>query len=292
MAADTTPATEDAASEETAFGLPSASTLGTHAALVVATVIVALPLLLAVVMSTETTTQIYTGSLFGVGSHAVANYRGALFDYGMARYLLNSLVMSVLVVVGKVTISLLAALALVYYEFRFERGVFLAVLFTLMLPVPVRILPLFDMLASLHLTDTLAAVTLPYLASATVVFLLRQHFRSLPDSLAESARLDGVGPLTFLVYVLVPLSKEMLAGVAVIEYIYAWNQYLWPLVVIQHQNEQLVQVGVKHLQSAGSAGQTQWGLIMAGAVLALLPPLVVLVALRKPLLSTFGVSAE
>ena len=275
MATETSTPSDDAPTTGVSTRFPPASRIGTHVALIVSTVVMALPLVLAFVMSTETTSQIYGGTVFAIGSHAVGNYQGALFDYGMARYLLNSLVMSVLVVAGKIAISLLAALALVYYEFRFERGVFLLILFTLMLPVPVRILSLFDMLASLRLTDTLAAVTLPYLASATVVFLLRQHFRSLPESLAETARLDDVGPVTFLVRVLIPLSKGMLAGVAVIEYIYAWNQYLWPLVVIQHQNHQLVQVGVKHLQSAGSAGQTQWGLIM-----------------RKPLLGTFGVSVE
>lgn len=290
MAAETSTETVEANGETRS--LPSFSRIGTHLALAAATFLMALPLLLALVMSTETTTQIYAGNIVGVGGHTVQNYRGALLDYGMARYVLNSLVMSVVVVVGKIAISLLAALALVYYDFRFERGIFLAILFTLTLPVPVRILPLFDTLASMHLTDSLAAVTLPYLASATVVFLLRQHFRSLPDSLAESARLDGVGPLAFLRHVLVPLSRGMLAGVAVIEFIYAWNQYLWPLVVIEHQDKQLVQVGVKLLQSASAAGQTQWGLIMAGVVIALLPPLVVLVALRRPLLETFGVTTE
>lgn len=292
MATESSTSSDNAPTNTVSTRLPSVSRLGTHVALIVALVLMALPLVLAVVMSTETTNQIYSGTVFRIGSHAIGNYHGALFEYGMVHYLLNSLVMSVLVVVGKIAISLLAALALVYYEFRFERAVFLLILFTLMLPVPVRILSLFNMLAALHLTDTLAAVTLPYLASATVVFLLRQHFRSLPDSLAESARLDNVGPLTFLIRVLIPLSKGMLAGVTVIEFIYAWNQYLWPLVVIQHQSNQLIQVGVKNLQSAGSAGQTQWGLIMAGAVIALLPPLVVLVALRKPLLNTFGVSIE
>jgi len=266
--------------------------VGVHVALVVSTLVMALPLLLALLMSTQTTTQIYQTSNLAPGGEAVHNYVTAMTDYGMGRYLLNSFVMSVVIVVGKLAISLFAALALVYYDFRFKRLVFLFILFTLMLPVPVRILSLFQLVADMGWGDSLLALTAPYLASATTVFLLRQHFRSMPDSLVEAARLDGVGPLTFLFRVLVPMSKGMIAGMAVIEFIYAWNQYLWPLTVISTQQKQVAQVGVKLLQSASAAGQTQWGLIMAGAIIALVPPLLVLVALHRPLLQTFGLQQK
>ena len=263
-----------------------------HVALVASTLVMALPLLLALLMSTQTTTQIYQTSNLAPGGQAVHNYVAAMTEYGMGRYLLNSLVMSLVIVVGKVTISLFAALAIVYYRFRFKRLVFMFILFTLMLPVPVRILSLFQFVANIGWSDSLLALTAPYLASATTVFLLRQHFRSIPDSLVETARLDGIGPLTFLFRVLVPMSKGMIAGVAVIEFIYAWNQYLWPLTIMSTQRKQVAQVGVKLLQSASAAGQTQWGLIMAGAVIALIPPLLVLLVLHRPLLQTFGLQQK
>ncbi len=267
---------------------------GLHAGLLVATFLMALPILLAALMSTQTTTQIYRVTDLAPGGAGLSNYGSALTGYHMGRYLLNSLVMSVIIVTGKLVISLLAALALVYYEFPYKRAVFMLILFTLMLPVPVRIVPLFGLMVDLHWAKSqpMLALTAPYLASATTVFLLRQHFNSIPDSVIETVQLDGVGPLTFLVRVLIPMSKGMLAGVAVIEFIYAWNQYLWPLLVVNDQKKQVVQVGVKLLKSASSAGQTQWGLIMAGAIIALVPPLFVLIALHRPLLETFGVQQK
>ncbi|WP_200778452.1 carbohydrate ABC transporter permease [Halobaculum gomorrense] len=247
------------------------------------------PLVLAAVMSTQTVPQVYDVSYLWIGDAGVSKYAEVLTDYGLWRYMLNSFVMSVIVVVGKLALSLLAAMALVYYEFPYKNAVFFLVLFTLMFPVPVRIVPLFELMVDLGWSNTVLALTGPYLASATAVFLLRQHFQSIPTSVVETARLDGVGPLTFLVRVLIPMSRGMLTGLAVIEFIYAWNQYLWPLIVISDQSKQVVQVGMKYLQAVGTAGQTDWGLIMAGAMLTLLPPLAVLVAFRRPLLDTLGV---
>jgi sn-glycerol 3-phosphate transport system permease protein len=166
------------------------------------------------------------------------------------------------------------------------------ILLTLLLPVPVRIVPLFQMMADLGWTNTVLALTGPYIASATAVFLFRQHFMSIPTSLVETAKLDGVGPITFLFKVLIPMSKGMIAGVCVITYIYAWNQYLWPLVAVTDKSSQVVQVGIRYIQGSAQAGLTQWGLIMAGAVLALLPPLAVLIALHKPLLETFAIQTK
>jgi len=136
------------------------------------------------------------------------------------------------------------------------------------------------------------ALTGPYIASATAVFLFRQQFMSIPSSLVETAKLDGVGPLQFLFRVLIPMSKGMIAGVCVITYIYSWNQFLWPLVAVTEQRSQVVQVGIRYIQGSAQAGLTQWGLIMAGAVIALLPPLVVLIALHRPLLQTFAIQQK
>ncbi|ELZ82458.1 sn-glycerol-3-phosphate transport system permease [Haloferax elongans ATCC BAA-1513] len=277
-------------SESATVGLPD--TLWVHLSLVVSIVLMGAPLLLALLMSTQSTAQIYDVTNLAPGGHALENYQSALFEYDLARYIVNSFVMSIIVVVGKVSLSLLAALAIVYYDFPYKDAIFAFVLLTLLLPVPVRIVPLFELMADLGWANSMLAITGPYIASATAVFLFRQHFLSIPSSLVETARLDGVGPIEFLVDVLVPMSRGMIAGVSVITFVYAWNQYLWPLIVVSDQQKQVVQVGISYLQSASQAGQTQWGLIMAGSILALSVPLVVLVALHRPLLETFALQQK
>lgn len=262
-----------------------------HAGLVVSILLMASPLLLAFVMSTQTVAEVYDITDISLGSDGLSNYVEVLTTYDMLTYMLNSLVMSIVVTMGKLAVSLLAAVALVFYRFRFKNAIFLLILFTLMFPVPVRIVPLYELMAAWGWSNTLLALTGPYLASATAVFLLRQHFMSIPESLVEAAKLDGVGPIEFLREVLIPMSRGMITGLGVITFIYAWNQYLWPLIVISDQNKQVVQVGMKYLQSVGNAGQTDWGLIMAGAVLTLLPPLAALIAFRGPLLETFGLES-
>ena len=261
-----------------------------HLGLIGSILVMASPLLLAFVMSTQTVPEVYEITNIGIGSDGITNYVEVFTTYGMGSYMINSLVMSIVVTAAKISVSLLAAVALVFYDFRFKNSIFFLILFTLMFPVPVRIVPLYEMMAALGWTNTLLALTGPYVASATAVFLLRQHFMSIPDSLVESAKIDGVGPLRFLWDVLIPMSRGMISGLSVITFIYAWNQYLWPLIVVSDQNKQVVQVGMKYLQSVGNAGQTDWGLIMAGAVLTLLPPLLALIVFRGPLLETFGLS--
>ncbi|ADE01406.1 MULTISPECIES: carbohydrate ABC transporter permease [Haloferax] len=288
MATETDTTTFDAG--RLAHRLPDDALL--HGGIVFAILLMASPLLLAIIMSTQSTTEVYQVTNLGLGSRGLSNYSDALVNYDFSTYMLNSFVMSVVVVVGKVTLSLFAALALVYYRFPYERAVFMFILLTLLLPVPVRIVPLFQLMADLGWTNSLLALTGPYIASATAVFLFRQQFTGIPASLVEVARLDGVGPLTFLFRVLVPMSRGMIAGVCVITFIYTWNQFLWPLVVVTDKSSQVVQVGIRYLQGSAQAGLTQWGLIMAGAVLALLPPLVVLVVLHRPLLRTLTIQQK
>ncbi|QCC46210.1 carbohydrate ABC transporter permease [Halobellus limi] len=263
-----------------------------HGGLVVSIFLMGLPLLLALIMSTQSTTEVYQITNVGIGSQGLSNYGTVLGEYNFTQYMINSVVMSVIIVVGKVTLSLFAALALVYYRFPYERAVFMFILLTLLLPVPVRIVPLFDLMARLGWGNTLMAITGPYIASATAVFLFRQHFMSIPASLVENAHLDGVGPLTFLWKVLIPMSKGMIAGVSVITFIYAWNQYLWPLIIMTDQSKQVVQVGLRFLQAASQSGLTRWGIIMAGAVIALLPPLAVLIVMHRPLLETLAIQQK
>jgi len=284
--------TESTTSRVEQFGRRLPGKLWIHLGLVGSIGLMSTPLVLALVMSTQTTSEVYQVTNVGLGSQGLDNYWTALTEYGFGRYMLNSLVMSVVIVVGKVSLSLLAALALVYYELPYERAVFMFILLTLLLPVPVRIVPLFQLMADLGWTNTLLALTGPYVASATAVFLFRQHFMSIPASLVETARLDGVGPVRFLFSVLVPMSRGMIAGVCVITFIYSWNQFLWPLVAVTDKSSQVVQVGIRYIQGSAQSGLTQWGLIMAGAVLALLPPLVVLLAMHRPLLETFAIQQK
>lgn len=263
-----------------------------HTGFILAVLLIASPLILAAIMSTQTVQQVFDATFVSIGDKGIDNYIAAITEHNIAGFMFNSIIMAVILVVGKIVVSLLAALALVYYQFRFKNLLFFFILITLMFPVPVRIVPLFELMVDLNWTNTMAALTLPYLASATSVFLLRQQFRSIPASMAESAKLDGVGPIKFLLRVLVPMSKGMIAGLAVIHFVAAWNQYLWPLLVINNESQQVVQVGIKFLQSVRLSGQTDWGLIMAATILTLLIPLLVLLIARKPLLETFGVQPK
>jgi len=263
-----------------------------HGGLIASVLLMGLPLILALIMSTQNTTEVYQVTNVGIGSQGLSNYETALGHFNFGQYIINSIVMSAIIVVGKVGLSLFAALALVYYRLPYERAIFMFILLTLLLPVPVRIVPLFDLMARLGWGNTVMAITGPYIASATAVFLFRQHFMSIPASLVENAHLDGVGPLTFLWEVLIPMSKGMIAGVSVITFIYSWNQYLWPLIIMTDQSKQVVQVGLRFIQGAAQSGLTQWGLIMAGAIIALLPPLAVLIIAHRPLLETLAIQQK
>jgi sn-glycerol 3-phosphate transport system permease protein len=251
-----------------------------------------LPVLVALIVSTKQTGIVTSVGDLVPGSAGAANYRRALLELGFWRFMINSFVMSVIIVVGKLLISLLAALVIVYYRFPYKNAVFLFVLFTLLLPVPVRFVPLYRLVVEMGWNNSFLAITVPYLASATTVFILRQHFLSIPASLVEAAKLDGVGPLEFLRSVLVPMSRGILVGVSVIMFVYAWNQYLWPLVVIDTEGQQVAQVGLNLLRGQASSGEVAWSMVMAGSVLTLIPPLALLVLFRRPLLETFTIQQK
>lgn len=278
--------------DRTDHGGVDADALGLHFVTAVAVGVLLLPVVVAVLVSTKETGVVTSLADLAPGEYAVRNYRRALLGLGFWRYMLNSLLMSVVIVVGKLAVSLLAALAIVYYRFPYKDAFFLFVLFTLLLPVPVRFVPLYRLVVGLGWNNSLLAITVPYLASATTVFILRQHFLSIPASLVETARLDDVGPLRFLVSVLIPMSRGVLVGVSVIMFVYAWNQYLWPLVIIDTEGQQVTQVGLSLLQGQASTGEVAWSMVMAGSVLTLLPPLALLVLFRRPLLETFTIQQK
>ncbi len=192
----------------------------------------------------------------------------------------NSLVMALAIAIGKITISMLSAFAIVYFRFPLRKTCFWLIFLTLMLPVEVRIFPTYAVVAQLHMVDTYAGLTLPLIASATATFLFRQFFLTIPDELAEAARIDGAGPLRFFKDVVVPLSRTNIAALFVIMFIYGWNQYLWPLLVTTQESMYTVVIGIKRMMAGGDAA-TEWQLVMATATLALLPPVAVVLLMQR-----------
>ena len=194
--------------------------------------------------------------------------------------LLNSFLMALLIATGKVILALGSAFALVYFDFPFKKGCFALIFATMMLPVEVRIVPTFQLIASFGWLNTFSGLTLPLMASATATFLFRQFFKTVPDELVDAAKLDGASPLRFFMDILLPLSKPQMAALFVIMFVYGWNQYLWPLVITKDANMATIVMGIRYL--AGVADQIpQWHYIMTVALIALLPPCLVVVTLQR-----------
>ena len=260
-----------------------------HLVLIVGVLIVALPVYITFVASTHTTDEIIHAPMSMLpGPHLIENYRaawdggsaGTNSNTGAGRMMTVSLVMALGIALGKITISLLSAFAIVYFRFPFRMAFFWAVFVTLMLPVEVRISPTYKVVADLGLLNTYAGLTVPLIASATATFLFRQFFLTVPEELTEAARMDGAGPLRFFWDVLLPLSTTSIAALFVIQFIYGWNQYLWPLLVTTDEAMYPVVIGIKRMISGGDA-QTEWAVIMATAMLAMLPPALVVVLMQK-----------
>ena len=181
---------------------------------------------------------------------------------------------------GKISISIISAFAIVYFKFPLRNFFFWMIFVTLMLPVEVRIIPTFKVAADLGILNSYAGLTLPLIASATATFLFRQFFMTIPDELAEAARIDGAGPMRFFIDVLLPLSKTSMAALFVIQFIYGWNQYLWPLLITTDESMYTTVIGIKRMIIGGDA-LTEWHLVMATAMLALLPPALVVMLMQK-----------
>jgi len=266
-----------------------ALTLLSHLILVLGVLIVAFPLYIAFVASTHTADAIVQAPMPLVpGAHLLENYQAALTGSGtgagsnapVSRMMWVSLVCAVLIAVGKIAISLLSAFAIVYFRFPLRQLFFWAIFVTLMLPVEVRIGPTYQVVADLHLLNSYAGLTVPLIASATATFLFRQFFLTVPDELVEAARIDGAGPMRFFRDVLLPLSATSIAALFVIQFIYGWNQYLWPLLVTTDEQMYPVVIGIKRMISGGDAAN-DWNIIMATAVLAMIPPALVVVLMQR-----------
>jgi sn-glycerol 3-phosphate transport system permease protein len=194
--------------------------------------------------------------------------------------LFNSFVMALVIAVGKIAISIIASFAIVYFRFPLRNFFFWMIFVTLMLPVEVRIIPTFKVVSDLGMLNSYVGLTLPLIASATATFLFRQFFLTVPDELAEAARIDGAGPMRFFRDVVLPLSKTSIAALFVIQFIYGWNQYLWPLLITSEESMYTVVIGINRMIVGGDAAN-EWNLVMATAMLALIPPAAVVVLMQK-----------
>jgi sn-glycerol 3-phosphate transport system permease protein len=259
-----------------------------HAVLLIGIAIVAFPVYLTFIASTHTAQAIVQAPMpLLPGGHLLENYIAAWQGGGtvgsnapVGRMMWVSMVTALVIAFGKIAISLLSAFAVVYFRFPFRMLCFWAIFVTLMLPVEVRIGPTYKVVSDLGMLNSYAGLTIPLIASATATFLFRQFFLTVPDELVEAARMDGAGPLRFFKDILVPLSRTSIAALFVIQFIYGWNQYLWPLLIATEERMYPVVIGIKRMISGGDAGN-EWNIVMATAMLAMIPPAIVVLAMQK-----------
>jgi sn-glycerol 3-phosphate transport system permease protein len=261
----------------------------THVVLCSGVVIIVFPIYLALVGATHSSQEMAQSPIpVWFGSEGLANFKTILMGEGpgvttqlpVSRMMWVSLVTALCIAFGKITISLLSAFAIVYFQFPFRKTVFWGIFVTLMLPVEVRIVPTYKVIADFGMVNSFAGLTIPLIASATATFLFRQFFLTVPDELTEAAKMDGAKPMRFFWDVLLPLSKTSMAALFVIQFIYGWNQYLWPLLMSTEERMYPIVMGIRSM-TAGADSQVQWNLVMATAILALLPPALVVVLMQK-----------
>ena len=260
-----------------------------HLVLLLGVLIVAFPVYLTFVASTHTAEAVVQSPMPVLpGSHFIENYTTVLLggdarrgsDAPVGRMMIVSLISALVITFGKISISILSAFAIVYFRFPFRSLCFWAIFVTLMLPVEVRIGPTYKVVSDLGMLNSYAGLTIPLIASATATFLFRQFFMTVPDELVEAARIDGAGPMRFFKDVLIPLSKTSIAALFVIQFIYGWNQYLWPLLATTTEDMYPVVIGIKRMIAGGDAAN-DWNIIMATAILAMLPPALVVMVMQK-----------
>ena len=259
-----------------------------YVVLTLGVLIVAFPLYITFIASTLTMEQVLQAPMpLLPGDQFINNYtrvltagstRGSAAPVG--QMMINSLVMAVIIAVGKIAISIISAFAIIYFRFPLRNFFFWMIFITLMLPVEVRILPTYKVVSDLGMLNSYVGLTLPLIASATATFLFRQFFMTIPDELAEAARIDGAGPMRFFFDVVLPLSKTSIAALFVIQFIYGWNQYLWPLLVTTDESMYTTVIGIKRMIAGGDSA-TEWNLVMATAILAMLPPALVVILMQR-----------
>jgi sn-glycerol 3-phosphate transport system permease protein len=260
-----------------------------HVVLLLGVAIVALPVWITIVgASHEAERMLQTPIPMLPGDQFFVNLRQTLWGSGLEgtntapvwMMLMNSMIMALMIAIGKIAISLLSAFAIVYFKFPFRMGFFWMIFITLMLPVEVRILPTFEVIADLGMLNSYWGLTVPLIASATATFMFRQVFLTIPDEMLESARIDGAGPMRFFWDIVIPLSRTNIAALFVILFIYGWNQYLWPLLITTDTDMMTIVVSIKQMLEAAEQSP-QWNIIMMTALLAMIPPIFVVIAMQK-----------
>ena len=286
----------------------------THILLSLAVFMIAFPLLFALVKSSQAPGQVMSARMLP-GREFFNNVRNLWVNYSFHQYMITSMKISLAIMFGKTILSFFAAFALVFLNFRGKGFIFGFILVTLMMPTEMLIIGMFDLISlqpaesavaffkwllnpakllfePVHYgfgwTDRTVSVIVPFLASATGVFLFRQHFRNIPGSLLDASLIDGAGPLRFIFHVLYPLSRNTIGALFVVQFVYAWNQYLWPRVIIRNENAQVVQVGLKAV--IGNAEGVEWGQVMAGTILTMIPPLIILIILHDQFMKGIALS--
>jgi sn-glycerol 3-phosphate transport system permease protein len=259
-----------------------------YVVLTLGVLIVAFPLYITFIASTLTMEQVLQAPMpLLPGDQFINNYTRVLTAGStrasaapVGQMMLNSFVMAMVIAVGKIAISIISAFAIIYFRFPLKNFFFWMIFITLMLPVEVRILPTYKVVSDLGMLNSYVGLTLPLIASATATFLFRQFFMTIPDELAEAARIDGAGPMRFFFDVVLPLSKTSIAALFVIQFIYGWNQYLWPLLVTTDESMYTTVIGIKRMIAGGDSA-TEWNLVMATAILAMLPPALVVILMQR-----------
>jgi sn-glycerol 3-phosphate transport system permease protein len=263
-------------------------TVFSHVILILGVLVIAFPLYVTFVASTHRLEDIMQVPMpLMPGDQFAANYAQVLAagtttgsKAAVSTMLLNSTVMALGIAIGKIAISIIASFAIVYFRFPLRNFFFWMIFVTLMLPVEVRIIPTFKVVSDLGMLNSYVGLTLPLIASATATFLFRVFFLTVPDELAEAARIDGAGPMRFFGDVLLPLAKTSIAALFVIQFIYGWNQYLWPLLITSEEQMYTVVIGINRMIVGGDAAN-EWNLVMATAMLALLPPAAVVILMQR-----------
>ena len=263
-------------------------TFFSHIMLGLGALTVLFPLYVAFVAATLNNSEVFQVPMTLIPGRSLWHNISTIWQHGtgqnsapFGKMLFNSTIMALAITVGKISVSVLSAFALVWFRFPL-RGLFFWLIFiTLMLPVEVRIFPTVEVISTLHMLDSYSGLTLPLMASATATFLFRQFFMTLPDELVEAARIDGAGPMRFFWDIVLPLSKTNLAALFVITFIYGWNQYLWPLLIINEIDLGTAVAGIRSMIGSGDGTTTQWNLVMAAMLLTMIPPVVIVLVMQR-----------
>lgn len=262
----------------------------THLTIIIIILVVSSPVILALIISTQSPAEVYSSPPRLAPSTHFENYTAEWKSVKLGRMMLNSTIIAVSVTIGKIILSLLAAFAFTHFEFKGKQILFFIVLITLLLPIPVRIVALFGIVSSFHWIDTYLGLIVPFLASATGTFLFLQRFKMIPSELLDAAKIDGCSPMRYLIQILVPLTSNTIGALTVIEFIYIWNQYLWPLMATNSEQMRVVQIGIKMMIQAEA--MNNWGVIMAGVIITMIPPLLVFFLMQESFMKGFAVASE